>query len=414
MLQDQPVPTSEVTVSPTGGASITVTVPPVGPGPTLLMVAVYVVPVWPWKKLPMWLLEIVRSGASTLIVAVAVFPVPAFAALTLPVVLTFVPGEVAVTLMLKEQEPLAAIVPPARLTLCAPEGAETVPVPQAPARPLGVATTMPAGKASVNARPVIARVAFAFVIVKVREVEPERPNDAAPKDFAILGAVATVRVADAAFPVPPLVDVTLPVMLVKFPAVLPVTLTLNVQEPLAAIDAPDRLTVPDPTVAVVVPPHELLSPFGAAMVIPAGRTSVNATPANATVFAAGFVIVKLSPEMPFGEMPAGVNAFEIEGGATTEILAEAVPPIPPCVEATFPVVLFCVPAAVPVTLTEKVHEVLLANVAPLRLITFVPAASVTVPAPQVPLWPLGVAITSPVGNVSVNPTPLSAEVALLF
>jgi len=51
--------------------------------------------------------------------------------------------------------------------------------------------------------------------------------------------------------------------------------------------------------------------------------------------------------------------------------AEAVPPEPPSVEVTLPVGLFCVPAAVPVTLTLKVQEVLCARVAPERLMTLV-------------------------------------------
>jgi hypothetical protein len=65
-----------------------VTVPAVGPCPTLLTVIVKVAPVSPWKKLPVWLLVMVRSGASTLMEAVAVLPVPPFVALTVPVVLT--------------------------------------------------------------------------------------------------------------------------------------------------------------------------------------------------------------------------------------------------------------------------------------------------------------------------------------
>lgn len=45
-------------------------------------------PVSPWKKLLEWLLVMVRSGAKTLMEAVAVLPVPPFVALMLPVVLT--------------------------------------------------------------------------------------------------------------------------------------------------------------------------------------------------------------------------------------------------------------------------------------------------------------------------------------
>ena len=79
-------------------------------------------------------------------------------------------------------------------------------------------------------------------------------------------------------------------------------------------------------------------------------------PSNATAFAAGFVIVNVSEVVAFSAMVLGLNALAIDGGATTLIEAEAVPPVPPSVEVTFPVVLFCVPAAVPVTLTANVHE----------------------------------------------------------
>src|SRR6185437_15253138 len=53
-------------------------------------------------------------------------------------------------------------------------------------------------------------------------------------------------------------------------------------------------------------------------------------------------------------------------------------------------------------------------VPPLRLITFVPAVAVIVPAPQVPVRPLGVEITKPAGSVSLKATPVSATVVLGF
>jgi hypothetical protein len=149
-------------------------------------------------------------------------------------------------------------------------------------------------------------------------------------------------------------------------------------------------------------------------VIPAGSVSVKATPVNAAVFAAGFVMVKLKADVPFGEMAVGLKAFAIDGGATTARLAEAVPPVPPSVELTLPVVLFCVPAAIPITFTAKVHDVLAASVAPDRLTLPVACVAVIVPAPQVPASPFGVEITSPAGNASVKPTPERLCVALLF
>ena len=90
---------------------------------------------------------------------------------------------------------------------------------------------------------------------------------------------------------------------------------------------PVRLTLPLPAVAVVVPPHVLLRPFGAATTSPAGNVSVNATPVSATVFAAGLVIVKVRLVMPFTGIAAAPNALLMLGGATTDSVccAEAVP-----------------------------------------------------------------------------------------
>jgi hypothetical protein len=121
---------------------------------------------------------------------------------------------------------------------------------------------------------------------------------------------------------------------------------------------------------VSVPPQTVADAL--AIVRPVGSVSVKATPVSATAFAAGFVIVKVSEVVAFKAMLLGLKALAIDGGATTLIKAEAVPPLPPSVEVTLPVVLFCVPAAIPVTLIENVQLVFAARVAPLKLITFVP------------------------------------------
>lgn len=81
--------------------------------------------------------------------------------------------------------------------------------------------------------------------------------------------------------------------------------------------------------------------------------------------------------------------------------------MPPSLDVTAPVVLFCIPVAVAVTFTLNVHEELPVSAAPLRL-TLVPAAvAVIVPPPQLPVSPFGVEITSPDGNASLNAIPLS-------
>jgi hypothetical protein len=163
---------------------------------------------------------------------------------------------------------------------------------------------------------------------------------------------------------------------------------------------------------VSVPPQTVAEAL--ATVRPVGSVSIKATPVRATVLAAGLVMVNVSEVVAFRAMLLGLNTLAIDGGATTLIEAEAVPPVPPSVEVTLPVVLFCKPAVVPVTFTENVQELLAAIVPPLRLITFVPAVAVIVPAPQVPVRPFGVEITRPAGSVSVKPTPVSAVVVLLF
>ena len=82
------------------------------------------------------------------------------------------------------------------------------------------------------------------------------------------------------------------------PAVVPVTATEKVQDDPAAGDAvsvpPDRLMLPLPAVAVIVPLPQEPVIFGVvATTTPAGRLSVKATPLNATLVF-GLVMVKLS------------------------------------------------------------------------------------------------------------------------
>lgn len=64
------------------------------------------------------------------------------------------------------------------------------------------------------------------------------------------------------------------------------------------------------------------------------------------------------------------------------------------------------------TFTLKVHDADAARLAPERETLVLPAAAVIVPPPQEPVSPLGVAIVSPDGKVSVKPIPDSAVDAL--
>jgi hypothetical protein len=191
------------------------------------------------------------------------------------------------------------------------------------------------------------------------------------------------------------------------PEAAPVTVTLNWHWLLTAIVAPAN-AIPVGEVVVSVPPQTVAEAL--ATVSPVGNVSVKATPVRASTLAAGLVIVNVKEVVAFSAMDEGAKILAIDGGASTLRLAVAVPPVPPSVEVTLPVVLTCNPATVPVTFTENVQEALAAIVPPLRLITFVPCVAVIVPAPQEPVSPLGVEITKPAGSVSLKPTPVSVVV----
>src|SRR5437899_4925337 len=166
-------------------------------------------------------------------------------------------------------------------------------------------------------------------------------------------------------------------------------------------------------VVVSVPPQTVDEAL--ATVRPTGSVSVNATPFKATVLAAGFVIVKVSDVVAFIAIVDGLKALTIDGGATTVRLAVLLAaPVPPSVDVTAFVVLLFVPAVVPVTLTENVHDDPAAgdavSVPPDRFTTLDPPTVpvVIVPAPQEPARPFGVETTRPAGSVSVKATPLNA------
>ena len=100
-----------------------------------------------------------------------VVPVPPSVEPMGPVVLLFKPVVVPFTLTEKLQAPPAAKLPPVRLIEPDPAVAVTIP-PHEPLRPLGVATTSPAGSPSVKLIPLRLAVAFGLVMVKVKLVVP--------------------------------------------------------------------------------------------------------------------------------------------------------------------------------------------------------------------------------------------------
>src|ERR1700680_897925 len=200
------------------------------------------------------------GAAVTLKFAVAALPVPALADVTRLVVFVRSPGSVAFTFTLKVQDALGDKVAPDKLTLLDPETAVMLPPPHDPVRPLGVITTRPPGRPSVNPTPVSDRL-LTWEIVKLRLVVAFTGIRLAPNDLLIEGGDSTVRLAVAVPPVPPSTDVTAPVKLFCAPAAVPLTFTLNVHESLTSSVAPVKLTLFAPAVAFIVPPpHDPVRP----------------------------------------------------------------------------------------------------------------------------------------------------------
>src|SRR3989442_2415149 len=119
--------------------------------------------------------------------------------------------------------------------------------PQVLARFGGAATCMPAGDASLNARPVRLSALLLVTVIVRREVAPAGTL-AGANDFVSVGLLVKVATAAAVAPVPPLADETAPVVLVYALAAAEVTETVTVQLAPAASVAPVR--------PIVLPPAE--------------------------------------------------------------------------------------------------------------------------------------------------------------
>src|SRR6266849_4932579 len=349
---------------------------------------------------------IVKSPAPS--VAEAVLPVPPLAELTLAVVLSLEPEVVGVTFTLTAHELLSAILPPVKLMVVSPAAGANVP-PHVLLEPGTAATCRPVGKVSLTATPLKAVPVFGLVMVKVRVEVPPTAVVVGEKALLILGGATTVSVTVLLLePVPPSVEVTAPVVLDLVPAVLPVTFTLMVQGLLSAILPPLRLMLLLAAVAVRVPPHVLLAPFGVATISPETRVSEKATPLKA-VPVLGLVMVNVTLVEPLSGILLAPNALVMVGGATTvRAAALLVLPAPVSAELMAPVVLDLVPADVPVTFTLMEHEPIEASVPPVKLMVLEPAVSDTVPV-HVVLAPLGEDTTKPAGRLSVKATPVSAK-----
>lgn len=95
------------------------------------------------------------------------------------------------------------------------------------------------------------------------------------------------------------------------------------------MEAPLKVTEPDPAVAVMVPPPQVpVRPLGVETTRPDGSESENATPVTAAV-GLGFEAVNVSDVEPLSGMLAAPKEFASVGGATTVKEALEVLPVPP-------------------------------------------------------------------------------------
>ena len=176
------------------------------------------------------------------------------------------------------------------------------------------------------------------------------------KVFVTVGALLTVRVAEAVKPVPPFVELTVPVVFTAAPAVESVTATEMAQlVPAVAMDPPVSESERSPGFGEKVPPQVSVAAGVAATLIPEGSESVTATPDSAPPLPAGSVIVMVKVEVAPPAMLVGLKVLVMVGGAMTFRTALAVVPVPSFVELTAPVVLLLLPPVVLVTFTEMAH-----------------------------------------------------------
>src|SRR5262249_19204108 len=168
-------------------------------------------------------------------------------------------------------------------------------------------TVKPAGKVSVKATPVNAVVVFGFDKVNVNTLVPLSGMVAASNDFAIDGGPTTVSIAVLlVVPGPLSLELIVPVVLFQTPVVVPNTVTLNEQLPLAASIPPLKL-IRFGDVVDTIPPHAAVGPEVATW-IPGGNVSVNAIPVRPCV-EFGLVMLNVRLVVPFSRMLDCPNDF---------------------------------------------------------------------------------------------------------
>lgn len=262
------------------------------------------------------------GGATTVTLAFDVFPVPPFVEVACTL-LFFTLAVVPCTFTETVQLAAGARLAPLKETEDAPATAVAVPL-HVLLRPLGVATTIPAGRLSVNATPFSVSEVFVDVSVNVKLVTPFSGIVAAPNAFAIVGGLITVRsgLVAAVLPFPASVE-SIVTVLWKVPSVVPCTFTVIAQVPTAKA-AFVKLIVPAPATAVTVPPPAL-HPFTTAGVVAttkfAGSVSVKLD-WIVTVFP--LVMLNVIVLGLFTAAVVGLKLFVIEGGCRMMMLAVTV------------------------------------------------------------------------------------------
>src|SRR5258708_26294106 len=111
--------------------------------------------------------------------------------------------------------------------------------------------------------------------------------------------------------------------------------TVTVHELLGAMLAPLRATFEDPSVAVTVPPLQVVLGLpGVATTRPVGRLSVNAVPFNVKFWLLLLSIVMVRLVVPFNGIVAAPNALAMCGGLmTTRIADDALTALPASLES---------------------------------------------------------------------------------
>src|SRR5262249_17699623 len=214
------------------------------------------------------------------------------------------------------QDELALSVPPLKLTVVSPALPVNVPPQVEPAFGT-LATCNPEGRISLKIIPCSVVPVFGLVMVKVIVAVPLRGMVVALNALLIVGGPTTVSTAWLlAAPVPPSFEAGPLAVLLFAPAVVPLMLTVSVQDCPCINVPPPQFNVVSPAVAFQVPLQVPPMPVGFATCNPIGRLSAKLIPVRSTE-ALGLVSVKVSVVVPLSGIDVELNDFINVGGWTT-------------------------------------------------------------------------------------------------